>query len=121
MNKYEAAIAYFKERKETFAAVNFEDEAVEHINTAIEAIQKQVPRSLALYDGDGGECRVCDTELAGEDNYCTDCGQRISRVLTECIAMPCRLCGMHTADGPVCECYACKVDEIRRIHEEAST
>lgn len=118
MNKYEAAIAYFKERKSILAAKSFEDEAVEHINTAIEAMKKQIPRSLTAYDGAEGECRFCGNEIEDVFNYCGDCGQRISKIISECIITHCAECGFDSASGSVCECYSAKSDEIRRIHEE---
>lgn len=118
MNKYEEAIAYFKERKAILAGASFENEAVEHINTAIEAMQKQVPRALKKFVRiyDEGKCPNCDAYYEPSD-YCPSCGQALSLLTSECISKNCVDCYEHTFDGPVCEHYADKVDEIRRIHE----
>lgn len=120
MNKYEAAIAYFKERKSILAAKNFEDEAVEHINTAIEAMKKQVPRALKKFVPiyDEGKCPNCGQYYEPSD-YCGSCGQKISLLTSECISKNCVDCYEHTDGSKVCEHYADKVDEIRRIHEES--
>lgn len=122
MNKYEAAIAYFKEHKSILAAKNFENEAVEHINTAIEAMKKQVPRALTTYQVGikSGICPTCNNIVTDRiNNNCHLCGQNIAFTASMCIAIGCANCQNHSADGPVCEYYADKVDEIRRIHEES--
>ena len=120
MNKYEAAIAYFKERKAILAAKSFEDEAVEHINTAIEAMKKQVPRTVIESGAvDWHYCPNCGRVIDQYDEHCMNCGQAVNVRLTECVSRKCFACRDHTTDGPVCENYADKIDEIRRIHEEA--
>ncbi len=120
MNKYEKAIKYFEKRKAEKAAMSFEDEAVENINTALEALRKQVPRALDDYTPVylEGECPTCGRFYNGE-TYCGTCGQRVCLQLSECILRRCSECPQCDNFGDrVCENYADKVDEIRRIHEE---
>lgn len=116
MNKYEKAIKYFEEHKAKFAAMSFEDEAVENTGIAIEALKKQVPRSLYGFNGKTGRCQSCGS-LTLDGMRCNDCGQATDGVLTACVSFPCTSCANHR-EGRVCEYYAAKTDEIRRIHEE---
>ena len=123
MTKYEQAIKYFEEQLKVLddhckRGGEFAAEALEHTKTAIEALRKQVPRALHKLNGDYGECSFCRVENNKFDDRCMNCGQAIDTALSECINYGCADCVLHTADGLVCERYADKVDEIRRIHEE---
>ena len=117
MNKYEKAIKYFEEHKAKFAAMSFEDEAVENIGIAIEALKKQVPRALRGYEGILGNCPSCGVPLESNVGYCNNCGQHIDQGLTDCVNFECEFC-FRNRQKQVCPHYAAKTDEIRRIHEE---
>lgn len=91
----------------------------EALGMAIVALKKQVPRALHSLIGDDGLCPSCGYENENYNSHCVKCGQAISGFLSECIKHGCYSCGLNEADGPVCPRYADKVDEIRRIHEEA--
>ena len=115
MNKYEKAIKYFEEHKAKFAAMSFEDEAVENIGTALEVLRKQVPRAAV-----GGMCPNCKTTSVDRElDYCDNCGQALDWVTTDCIHITCEYCCYPDDKSTVCPRYAAKTDEIRRIHEEA--
>ena len=88
--KVREAIEDFKELAELLQ--NKESAAVEHCNTAIEALEKQFPKK-PTYDGDGYApdgtfiwdewlCPHCGSgyEVDYDDySYCPNCGQRIDR------------------------------------------
>lgn len=118
MNKYEKAIRFYEESsgvlEEHFTDGAFKREALEAAQTAIEAIKKQVPRALR----NRRVCPSCGSICDEYDGYCVECGQATSMRLTECISGICAWCPLHDPNGKVCEHYAGKVDEIRRIHEE---
>lgn len=127
MTKYEQAIKYFEEQQKVLddhrkRGGEFAAEALEHTKTAIEALKKQVPRALTTYQVGikSGICPTCNNIVTDRvNNNCHLCGQNIAFTASMCIAICCANCKNHSVDGPVCKLYADKVDEIRRIHEEA--
>ena len=70
--------------KETRKEINFKSEL---LDKAIEALEKQIPKSIVSFTPDGmfydeNKCPSCNSEL-GEwfsiVNYCPNCGQRLER------------------------------------------
>lgn len=126
MNKYEKAIRYFEEHLAVLEnhckhGGDFALEARDHTRTAIEALRKQVgkvARCINRYDL--GLCPNCGYQADIYHNYCLNCGQALDPDTAECIKTHCIECPLHSVDGEVCDQYADKVDEIRRIHEEAT-
>ncbi len=104
----------------------------EALGMAIDLMEREIPRAVVNYNPkatiiDGsydeddirGYCPRCGAPLYIGDE-CYMCRQRISWRLTECIYNGCEICGRRLlCDDKACEYYADKVDEIRRIHEEA--
>lgn len=122
MNKYEKAI---KTLEHLAIEPMIFDEELEAIETAIDALKKQVPRARQLLPGrrKHGYCPNCGTHSWDKTNtYCSSCGQYTPVTLSNCIAASCLkcVCKGNATDDKVCERYAAKVDEIRRIHEEAN-
>lgn len=124
MNKFEKAIRYFEEHLVVLEnhckhGGDFALEARDHTRTAIEALKKQVPRAAGCYPVPAfGYCPVCGNEVEYGNDYCSHCGQATSKQLAICVSSQCFECSKHAIGGKVCEQYADKVDEIRRIHEE---
>lgn len=119
MNKYEKAIRYFEEHLVVLEnhckhGGEFAFEAREHTRTAIEALRKQVPRAMR-----DNRCPTCDSYNDDGDSICCSCGQVLDPEITGCIAMECIECA-ENSEKSVCPFYADKVDEIKRIHEEAT-
>lgn len=92
----EKAIKDFEQLKNInneFQRQVFDEGAIKHINMAISALEKQLPKAPKLSydneftdaDGNSGmkvrhiECPSCECELEAESNYCPDCGQKIER------------------------------------------
>ena len=126
MTKYEQAIKYFEEQLKVLddyckRGGEFAAEALEHTKTAIEALRKQVPRALIGLEIIFGCCPSCGIALDGiNTRHCENCGQEIDFFVSECISLrTCYKCTRHDINDKVCPYYADKVDEIRRIHEEA--
>lgn len=94
-------------------------EYAEALGMGITALKKEMPRALIHVDDEQGMCQICKTDNEAHNVYCIQCGQAISKTLTYCISTNCIDCKHHEKSARVCEHYADKVDEIRRIHEEA--
>lgn len=97
----------------------------EALGMGIDLMEREIPRAVVDYDPDPksdikGYCPKCGVPLWDKHNdRCGACNQAISWRLTECIYNGCEICGRRLlCDDKVCEHYADKVDEIRRIHEE---
>lgn len=123
MNKYEKAIRYFEEHLAVLEnhckhGGEFAFEAREHTRAAIKALRKQVPRALVGFCNGIGDCPTCGRGLDDNTKHCDDCDQLISPFLSYCVSMRCAEC-KHNNSGKVCDLYPDKVDEIKRIHEEA--
>ncbi|MBE6890002.1 MAG: hypothetical protein E7485_08320 [Ruminococcaceae bacterium] len=128
MNKYEKAIRYFEEQCKALEehckrGGDFALGALEHTKTAIEAMKKQVPRAGINYKRNSisSDCPNCGHDVICINNsviHCLHCGQLITRDITYCVNHKCVRCGKN-GHKRVCPYYADKVDEIRRIHEEA--
>lgn len=119
MTKYEQAIKYLEEQLKVL-----DDHCKRGGEFAAEALRKQVPRALTTYQVGikSGICPTCNNIVTDRiNNNCHLCGQNIAFTASMCIAIGCANCQNHSADGPVCKLYADKFDEIRRVHEEAST
>ncbi len=102
------------------------DDYAEALGMAIDLMEREIPRAVVDYDTDPksdikGYCPKCGEPLWDKNgDRCGACNQAISWRLTECIYNGCEICGRRLlCDDKVCEYYADKVDEIRRIHEEA--
>lgn len=93
----------------------------EALGMAIVALERRVPRALEHYDEKNdsrGFCPRCGWRNSGFDKMCRYCGQIIDPSTSACVSMSCIGCSCNN-DKHVCVLYADKVDEIRRIHEEA--
>lgn len=87
MKEIEKALAYLKVSKE-YAKKNSKDlndakEVQNIINTAIEALEKQIPKkpkqgSRAIKVGiEGANCSICGALIFKSQCYCNRCGQEI--------------------------------------------
>ena len=97
----------------------------EALGMGIDLMEREIPRAVDNYNPKPesetkGYCPKCGMPLWDKHNdRCGACNQSISWRLTECIYDGCEICGKRLLCGDkVCEHYADKVDEIRRIHEE---
>ena len=78
-------------------------EAIELLRERKAVIQKRI-------DDDISECLTIDAAIENLEKLA-------AAELTKCVERHCADCSEHH-DGKVCDRYADKVDEIRRIHEE---
>ena len=53
--------------------------AVQSVSLAIEALEKQVPKEIKIYDYGKAHCPVCKTDIhgIGKIKYCFHCGQKM--------------------------------------------
>ena len=52
----------------------------QELNIAIEALEKQIPKKLVVWDNGTQHCPYCEhdlTYISSEDEYCCRCGQKI--------------------------------------------
>ena len=97
------------------------DDECEALEMAVQCMKKQIPRARILNgkvtkNGYCPECGARNWEKTVE--YCSSCGQHTPYRLSKCIKTVCYECVRGNAEK-VCEHYADKADEIRRIHESA--
>ena len=88
------------------------------IGTALSCMERHKPIALIKFDIEEyeGICPECGTMCDTYSKYCNICGQAIDVRLSACIATSCVDCSRNNGYR-VCDYYADKVDEIRRIHE----
>lgn len=52
----------------------------QELNIAIEALEKQIPKKLVVWDNGTQHCPNCEhdlTYISSEDEYCCRCGQKL--------------------------------------------
>ncbi len=73
--KVREAIEDFKKLAELLQ--NKESAAVEHCNTAIEALEKQLPKKPELINNGISVCQECGAKVFRHYDFCRDCGQKL--------------------------------------------
>ena len=116
MQEYHDTLELHLQRGGDFAA-----DMLSAVKSALKCMKKAVPRALTDCDDDFtyGQCAECGNTCDEFADCCDECGQRLDWATTKCISRKCISCGLHENGGKVCERYADKVDEIRRIHDNA--
>ena len=57
--------------------INYWDISITKQNAIKKMCEKQIPKAIK-YDKDGqNECPICEFNVATDDNYCYNCGQKI--------------------------------------------